>query len=30
MIELNCRGEIRCEVIAVIDPLYSTKNQIEL
>lgn len=26
MIEPNCRGEIRCEIIAVIDPLYSTKN----
>lgn len=28
MIKPNCRGKIRCEIIAVIDPLYSTKNQI--
>lgn len=26
MIEPNCRGEIRCEIIAVIDPLYRQKN----
>lgn len=28
MIEPNCRGEIRCEIIVVIDPLYRQKNWI--